>query len=303
MAELKIKADSGGGTVSFKGPATTTSNAAVQLTLPVDDGTANQYLKTDGSGALSWATVASVGGATGVDFNDSVKTRWGTGNDLEMYHNGTNAQLDNTTGNMELRNVGSFGSERQLQIKAKVDEDSIICKSDGAVELYHDDTKQCETSATGIAFPSGKGIDFSATADSGTTHISSLLADYEEGTWTPVIYYYGGGWHTSNVTTAGGITARYVKVGKLVQYSLKWSGFQHDSGGDHYAKITGLPYSSGEKGFATVTYSQAFTANNEDATAMISSGQLEFYRGTSWLLWSTSSNRQLYLAGSYEANA
>ena len=57
MAELKIKADSGGGTVSLKGPATTTSNAAVQLTLPVDDGTANQYLKTDGSGALSWATV------------------------------------------------------------------------------------------------------------------------------------------------------------------------------------------------------------------------------------------------------
>ena len=61
MAELKIKADSGGGTVSFKGPATTTSNAAVQLTLPVDDGTANQYLKTDGSGALSWSTVTDKG--------------------------------------------------------------------------------------------------------------------------------------------------------------------------------------------------------------------------------------------------
>ena len=59
MAELKIKADSGGGTVSLKGPATTTSNAAVQLTLPVDDGAADQYLKTDGSGALSWATIAS----------------------------------------------------------------------------------------------------------------------------------------------------------------------------------------------------------------------------------------------------
>jgi hypothetical protein len=57
MAELKIKADSGGGTVSWKGPATTTSNAAVQLTLPVDDGTSGQYLKTDGSGNLSWATI------------------------------------------------------------------------------------------------------------------------------------------------------------------------------------------------------------------------------------------------------
>ena len=59
MAELKIKADSGGGTVSLKGPATTTSNAAVQLTLPVNDGDADQYLKTDGSGALSWSTVST----------------------------------------------------------------------------------------------------------------------------------------------------------------------------------------------------------------------------------------------------
>jgi len=59
MAEIKIKADSNGGTVSLKGPATTTGDAAIQLTLPVDDGTTGQYLKTDGSGAMSWATVAS----------------------------------------------------------------------------------------------------------------------------------------------------------------------------------------------------------------------------------------------------
>ena len=55
MSELKLTADSGGGSVSFKGPATTTSNAAVQLTLPVNDGDANQVLTTNGSGALSWA--------------------------------------------------------------------------------------------------------------------------------------------------------------------------------------------------------------------------------------------------------
>ena len=72
MAELKIKADSGGGTVSWKGPSTTTGNAAVQLTLPVDDGAADQYLKTDGSGALSWATVS-----TGIaDTHQSVAKAW-----------------------------------------------------------------------------------------------------------------------------------------------------------------------------------------------------------------------------------
>ena len=83
MAELKIKADSGGGTVSLKGPATTTSNAAVQLTLPVDDGSADQYLKTNGSGVLSWA--AAGGGkvlqvtraTTENQYNPGANATWG----------------------------------------------------------------------------------------------------------------------------------------------------------------------------------------------------------------------------------
>ena len=35
------------------------------LTLPVDDGSSDQYLKTDGSGNLSWATVSGGGGGGG----------------------------------------------------------------------------------------------------------------------------------------------------------------------------------------------------------------------------------------------
>ena len=55
MSEVKLTADSGGGTVAWKAPATTTSNAAVTLTLPQNDGDASQYLQTNGSGVLSWA--------------------------------------------------------------------------------------------------------------------------------------------------------------------------------------------------------------------------------------------------------
>ena len=40
--------------VGFQSPATVSSN--VVWTLPSADGSANQYLKTDGSGALSWGT-------------------------------------------------------------------------------------------------------------------------------------------------------------------------------------------------------------------------------------------------------
>ena len=60
MAEVKISADSGGGSVALKGPASTTGNAAVSLKLPVADGSANQLLKTDGSGNLGWATDTGV---------------------------------------------------------------------------------------------------------------------------------------------------------------------------------------------------------------------------------------------------
>ena len=56
MSEIKLTADSGGGTVSLKGPATTTGNAAVPFVLPVADGSAGQFLKTDGSKNLSFAT-------------------------------------------------------------------------------------------------------------------------------------------------------------------------------------------------------------------------------------------------------
>jgi len=54
-AKIKLNAASGGGSVSLKAPSTTTSNAAVELQLPVADGSANTFLKTDGSGALSFA--------------------------------------------------------------------------------------------------------------------------------------------------------------------------------------------------------------------------------------------------------
>lgn len=43
MSQLKLTADSGGGTVAIKGPASTTGNAAIELTVP---GTGNSTLAT-----------------------------------------------------------------------------------------------------------------------------------------------------------------------------------------------------------------------------------------------------------------
>jgi len=86
---------------------------------------------------------------------------------------------------------------------------------------------------------SGKGIDFSATPGTGT---SELLADYEEGTWTPVV---------EGSTSAGTATyalqnGRYTKVGRqvYVEVALSWSG----GTGTGNLTITGLPFTSANGG-------------------------------------------------------
>lgn len=81
---------------------------------------------------------------------------------------------------------------------------------------------------------SGNGIDFSATAGTGT---SELLADYEEGTWTPVVI---------GTTSAGTGTytvqqAHYVKVGNVVNFTLALGWSAHTGTGN--IEITGLPFS------------------------------------------------------------
>ena len=65
--------------IALQAPATIGSN--VTLTLPAADGSANQYLKTDGNGVLAWvsptaAPVDSVGGQTGAV---TYATSWAVG--------------------------------------------------------------------------------------------------------------------------------------------------------------------------------------------------------------------------------
>lgn len=58
---------------------------------------------------------------------------------------------------------------------------------------------------------SGQGVDFSATAGTGT---SELLNDYEEGTWTPSFSKSGGS--TPTQTSTG----TYTKIGNIVYFSF-----------------------------------------------------------------------------------
>jgi len=86
---------------------------------------------------------------------------------------------------------------------------------------------------------SGKGIDFSATPGTGT---SELLADYEEGTFTPVVADAATG---GNTGTAGLAKGRYTKVGRLVTVTIAFldiSTTGMTSGNTLF--VRGLPFTS-----------------------------------------------------------
>jgi hypothetical protein len=69
-------------------------------------------------------------------FSDSQVANFGTGSDLQIYHNGSNSFIENGTG--------------ELLIRAKTGENSINCNPDGAVELYFDNSKKLETTSVGM---------------------------------------------------------------------------------------------------------------------------------------------------------
>jgi hypothetical protein len=88
---------------------------------------------------------AGVGGATGVDFNDNTKARFGTGNDLEIYHDGSHSYIkDEGTGNLTIR---TNGDAINLQSGGEA---MVVGNANGAVELYHNNVKKLETQSGGI---------------------------------------------------------------------------------------------------------------------------------------------------------
>lgn len=98
---------------------------------------------------------------------------------------------------------------------------------------------------------SGKGIDFSATPGTGT---SELLADYEEGTFTPS--YTGS---TTNPTVAYSTQEGiYTKVGRLVTFKIVLTT-SSSSGGSGTLGVTGLPFTVSSGAGGSMQFSFAFS--------------------------------------------
>jgi len=81
-----------------------------------------------------------------VDFADNGKIRLGTGNDLQIYHDGSNSVIkDNGTGKLILDTDGA-----SIEFQKSGLETLATFATDGAVSLYYDNASKLSTTSTGI---------------------------------------------------------------------------------------------------------------------------------------------------------
>ena len=92
------------------------------------------------TGMLNFAAA----GTPNISLRDNGKIALGQGDDLQLYHDGTNSYIASNQG--ELRLTGANGT---IRIRPTTAENSIVAAPNAGVELYHDNSKKFETESFG----------------------------------------------------------------------------------------------------------------------------------------------------------
>jgi hypothetical protein len=203
------------------GTVTPSDNSVGVTQLNLSDGSNGQFIKTDGSGTLSFASVSSALDdiSTG-DAAVTLATSAGNitidaqGNDTDIIFKGTDGSSDTTFLTLDGSDAGAATLNNGLTL------------SDG-----------------NLIVASGHGIDFSATGDgSSASNVAELFDDYEEGTFTPGFASTSGSFTT--VSLAQGF---YTKIGRMVHVQCR---FEVSNIGNASANInvTGMPFTSASTG-------------------------------------------------------
>ncbi len=115
-----------------------------------------------------------------LEFADDAKATFGTGSDLEIFHNGTNNIIhDTTSSNINVK------TSRFTVLNAADTETMLKCQQDGAVELYHNNLKKIETASGGISLTGGAAANITTvTQSSGTVTFDFALSCHHKVTLT-----------------------------------------------------------------------------------------------------------------------
>jgi len=218
MSTLKLNGATNGSSI-LKAPDTGSTGQI--FTLPASTGT---LAKT--------SDITSVGGATGVDFNDNVAARWGTGNDLSISTNGSNSYINNTgSGDLLIRG-------NDVKIQGTTSSESMAhFVEDGGVELYHNNVKKLETTSaggtlTGTWTGAGKILQVTNTSTGSNGSIAYNSTSY-----------VNSGFITGNITPVATGSSFFVSFSGFIphvnpsngNYGVRWKVYYNVAGGSFSA--------------------------------------------------------------------
>ena len=251
-----------GGAVSLGSTLNITGNTSVGGTF-LATGKAEFEDDVSVSGALIVGGTTTIAGAThlqstvsindvltlnnNLDMQDNDKILLGTGDDLALYWDGTDGHIEAG---------GTLNIDGSGETLAKFIDD-------GAVELYHNNSKKLETTSDGVTLTgnivlgtSNAGIYLGVTSATA----ANLLDDYEEGNFTPTLF--GSTTGTGSTGSATG-TGKYRKVGSICTIQVYFSNVTLSSQSGQLS-FGALPFDSvGAYGVgAPMMYGVDFPANS-----------------------------------------
>ena len=243
--------------VTIEGELTFDGDIDINSDLKIDGN-----LEVTGTSSLTGNTSISRPDNGVVDFNATNTGTTGTSNSR------IRAYVSGATGGDPSIGVGITGVQDYYWSIDNSDSDKLKLLANGSSILDFTPAGAATFSDNVIIGTSGKGIDFSATAGTGT---SELLDDYEEGAWTPVV---------TGSTSAGTGTyinqiGLYTKVGRVVHFQCWLQVSAHTGTG--VTLINGLPFTSNAsnaKGTANLNYFANLTISASNTAGLqVANGQ------------------------------
>jgi hypothetical protein len=129
-------------------------------------GTVDTLAEILANGNTTGGTDIAVSAADDITFADNSKAIFGTGSDLQIYHDGTNSYIDDAgTGNLFIK------ASNNLILESATGENYLAGVANGSVTLYHDSSPKIATTSTGV------NVTGTVTADGLTVDTDTLAVD------------------------------------------------------------------------------------------------------------------------------
>ena len=245
----------------------TTNTLGIDVTGHVETDTLNV------SGISTFVGVVNLN--ANLDMQDNDKILIGTGDDLQIYHDGTNTIIENTTGNLYI-----LDNDAVILGSASGTESYFKGVKDGAAELYFDNTKKLETTSAGliihedtdktISFTGGIGEIGSVTGFQASNTAGSALTEF--GIRATDIRFAAGSSESARIDSSGRLLVGHTANinNKLMQITTSNGaalGLLNYQATDDGPEVTFIKSRNGTKGSHTVV-------NNGDFLGRI------FFRGS-----------------------